>query len=490
MIEKTDVVVIGGGVAGTAIARELSKYNVKAILVERNGSICAGQSKATIGWVHGNIALFIMYRKDYRQELKGITVKIATDGFKLFDQLASQLDIPYIRTGSLIMTINDKHVSDVEHFRIVSEELGSKLVELDKDDALTLEPNITKKYVFGVYEAPYDKIVFPPDLVIALAESADKNGVKLLQNTEVRGISEKNGLQVVETNRGSIMTRFIVNAAGTNADKVADMADARDGWENVLFRNQIFVLDKRNEGLTRNIIMQWPENYVVMPHVNGTPLIACNNYYPTSVENRDDTRTKIEWFHENIVNAQTLIPTFSPKEIIKSYGTVSLGNKEHIIEASKKNPSVINAVVKAPGMSSALAIAPMVIDILAKQGLKLMKKTDFDPYRTRIPRFHDLSDNERRTLIAKNPRYGHVVCRCEHVTEGEIIEAIKRGARTVDGVKFRVHAGLGRCQGGFCGPRVVGILAKELNIPVTSITKKGGNSNILYHETKELLKQG
>jgi glycerol-3-phosphate dehydrogenase len=225
--------------------------------------------------------------------------------------------------------------------------------------------------------------------------------------------------------------------------------------------------------------------------VHGNPYVFCGGYNPAP--HKEATETRREWFKENIECGQGLMPAFSEKDVITAFVGIRSFNtrdpEDHIIEFSKQRPNFLNAVIRLPGYCVAPAVAGYVVDLLGNQGLELTNKKEYDPRRREIPRFSDLSDAEKNALIRNDSQYGHVVCRCETVTEGEIVEAIRRGARSAQGVQFRTRAGMGRCQKGFCGPRIVKILARELDIPETEVTFKGPGSEILKYTGKQLLLQ-
>jgi glycerol-3-phosphate dehydrogenase len=323
-----------------------------------------------------------------------------------------------------------------------------------------------------------------------LAENARANGVRMLFETMATGFSKDNGVQIVETNKGPIKTRYIVNAAGNVADRVADMAGARDDWDFMFTRHQIVLFDKSLKGIVKNHIRTTPQGGIlnlVSPLAEGN---LCASYGAKDVvKDRENIATSQKSFDLILNGAKGLVPSLSERDVITSYVGLTLSNSrdDHIVESSKKNPRFINVVLRMPGFTVSPPIARRVVTILGHQGLPLTKKQNFNASRKGIPRFRELSDEEKDQLISEDPRYGHVICRCETVTEGEIVEAIKRGATTVQGIQFRTRSGLGRCQSGFCGPRLVNILSRELGIPATDVTKKGGASRILLHRSKELL---
>ena len=353
------------------------------------------------------------------------------------------------------------------------------------------EPNVTEKVICAIADSPSDAVMYPWEYCMALAENAKENGIRIMTGAEVQAIRPSNGGFVVDTVRGRVRAEYIVNVAGAYADKVAQMAGVCDFGLSYM-KGQTEILDKRLEGLVNNSITITPQpgkGGMIGWLPSGNISLGFVEYTPTT--DCEDTFTKREWTTENIATARELVPDITERDVIKSFTGVRVFNtrdvEDHIIEATKKYPNFINAAIRLPGLAASPAIAEYVVDLLSNQGLALVSKADFNPYRTGIPKVSELPDEQRRKMIAQDSRYGHVVCRCEEVSEGEIVEAIRRGARTVAGVKYRTRAGMGRCQGGFCGPRVVEILARELDIPMTEITQKGGVSRVLLYRSKELL---
>jgi glycerol-3-phosphate dehydrogenase len=328
---------------------------------------------------------------------------------------------------------------------------------------------------------------------MALAENAVQNGAKIMLEAEVTGISRNGGYHVVQTRKGSIKTNLIVNAAGGWADKIADMGGSRD-WGLQFRKTQMMILDKHVNKLVKGMV-RWPNKpglIQVVQRREDNILIECGPYELT--DRPDNTATVRQDVINGMAMAKALVPILSEKDIINSFTGVRVFNtrdlEEHIVEFASNNPRFLNVIIRLPGIIGALPMSRHVVRMLADAGLKLSNQPDFNPYRKAIPRFSELSDTERNRLIAKDKRYGHVVCRCETVTEGEVVEAIRRGARTEEGVRMRTRAGMGRCKEGFCGPRVLSILARELEIPVTEVTKRGDGSRFLSYKSKELLRAG
>jgi glycerol-3-phosphate dehydrogenase len=353
-----------------------------------------------------------------------------------------------------------------------------------------MEPNLTKEAIGALYD-PIVAIVDPVRLTIALAETAKQNGVNIITNTEVTNIvSGVDGFEV-QTNQGIIKSRFIVNAAGTFMDKIAKLVNADDF---VMFpvKGYVGILDKKTAGLINHMIYIPPEGpglNAVLPSVYGNLFFGI----PFQLSQRNDYSTTQRLADIALGNARKVIPDLSERDIINSFtGYLMLRNwelgwHECMVSASGKVSRFINVSIGFPGISAAPATAREVVKLLVQEGLRLKENPEFNPYRKAISDFSELPEEGKEELIAEEARYGHVVCRCETVTEGEVIEAIRRGATTLDGIKFRTRAGMGRCQGGFCSPRLIKILARELNISEEEVTKKGGQSRHLLYKSKELL---
>jgi len=505
---ETQVVIIGGGVAGTNIARELSKYKVDVILVERDADVAAGESKSNHGFVYSSIGILDAFSLVLKSAVSGggaklfdketMKVKWSMEGYDLFESLAKELDLPYTNPGCLIIARNKEEVKGLEGLvdisKIMSEETGRECIPrwLGREEVLALEPNVTPDAVCGIYDDRWCKLIYPWDLSIALAESARENGARMIFNAEVLKVTCQNGGFTVETAQGPIKTQFIVNAAGRGVAAVAGMAGVCDFGLN-FNRSQMVLMDKRLKGTANNIVFVPPKPGwfgAVVPRREGNLYVSCGAYYPTQRWEAENTATRKEWFFECITEGQRIFPSISERDVIASFVGVRVFNTrnpdDHIVEVTK-NPRFINMAVRLPGNAFCIAAAKHVAEMLGNQGLQLSGKMDFNSQRKAIPRVNELPCEERDALDACDPRYGHIVCRCEGVTEGEIVEAIRRGATTVQGIQFRTRAGMGRCQRGFCGPRVVEILSRELDIPKTEVSFKGPGSEILLYRGKELL---
>ena len=503
---ETDVLVIGQGITGSSIARELSQYKIDVTGVEKSPDTLTGQTKGGHGNVYSGRSLVMAFSLVLKSIMapgeplwhpETLKIKLATEGYGLFGELAKRLEIPYKQTKFLIVARNEEELKSLKALVEICDMMGIKdyLTWMDRGDILEMEPNLTKDIIAGVYEDQLTKTIFPPDYAIANVENARENGVRFLYDAEVKGIKTLDGGFITDTEKGVIESRFIINAAGLYADRVADMAGARDDWGLVHNRSQSLLLDRSLKDIYKSITCihaaPLPGFYEALQvGLHGNPYLFCSAYYPT--EDKGATGTTREWFLENLYKGKALCPVISERDVITSFVGVRAFNtrdaEDHIIEFSERRPNFLNAVIRLPGFSVAASVAKYIVNMLGNEGLPLAEKTDYNGFRKNIPGFVDLSDEERNALIRKDPKYGHVVCRCETVTEGEIVEAIRRGARTVQGVQFRTRAGMGRCQRGFCGPRVVDILSRELGIPKTEVRFRGPGSEILKYKSKALLR--
>ncbi|MBU3181912.1 NAD(P)/FAD-dependent oxidoreductase [Clostridium psychrophilum] len=477
-----DVTIIGAGVIGCTISRELSKYNLKTCVLERSIDVASGTTKANSAIVHGGF--------DAKPgTLKG---KLNVEGNAMFTKLSKELDFPFKRNGSLVLCFDTKNMVDLKHLLDQGVKNGvPDLVILDGDQVRKMEPNVTKHCVGALY-SPTGGIVCPYEMTIAMAENAFSNGVEFKFETEVKNIEKTSNDYVIKTNKGDIKTKMIINAAGLYSGDMNNMVSKNK--INIVPRRGEYVLFDRVAGaLVTKTIFQLPtklgKGVLVTPTVDGNLLIGPNAVDLEHKANLDTTR---EGMDAIISKAQLSIEIpFPMNMVITSFA----GNRAHnekndfIIEEAIDSKNFINvAAIESPGLSSAPSIAVMVADIVTEK-LVPSKNVKFNPIRKGIRKFREMSNEEREEIIKKIPEYGTVICRCETVTEGEILDSIRRplGAKTLDGVKLRTRAGMGRCQSGFCSTKVVDILAKELNIPRSEVTKSGRNSILITGKNKQSL---
>ncbi|QXM05596.1 NAD(P)/FAD-dependent oxidoreductase [Crassaminicella indica] len=475
-----DVAIIGAGIIGTFIARELSRYKLRIVILEKDNDVANGTTKANSAIVHAG----------YDAKAGSNKAKFNVLGNAMFDKVCDELDVPFKRIGSLVVAFNEEDMQTIKMLYENGIKIGvpnMKIIDAKKVKAM--EPNINDSIVGALY-APTAGIVGPFELAIALAENAIDNGVELLLNHEVNGIDKVEGGYKIYTNNNTINTKYIINCAGLYADYIYGMV-ANSHFRIIPRRGQYYLLDKSAGNIVNKVIFQCPtklgKGVLITPTVDGNILIGPDAQDLDDKEAVDTTREGLSFVKETARKTCSKIPFH--KNITTFAGLRAEPNTgDFIIEASKEVKGFINvAGIKSPGLSSSPAIAKYVVEIVKSMIGCLEEKEDFNPRRRKRIRFAALSDEEKLEIIKKDPRYGRIICRCETITEGEIVDAIHRnaGARTVNGIKRRVRPGAGRCQGGFCGPRVMEILARELGKDMKDVVKEGSNSYILTDYTKE-----
>ncbi len=506
---RAEVVVVGAGVIGCAIARELTRYTTDVVVLEKENDVACGASKANNAEVHSGIG----------EELGTLKQRLNVRGNSLYDEFVRGLGVEFKRQGLLIVVtprsippeaaerMTDEEREELLKVRIpegivaYGEKAGIKgLRILSREEVLRREPNVTPEAVSGVFDPNYG-LVCPYKLTIALAEHAVINGARIFLNTEVTGIRVEDGrVRGVVTERGEISTGIVVNAAGVFADEVADMAGAggfrihpRKGATLLFDREVTREYVRSSVALFRlpGMKKERSKGGGAMPTVEGNLQLG-----PTAVEVEDkyDTSVSAEEIEEIFERFHYLLPGFPRDAVISAFSGVRAPTFEEdfVIEASDRVHGFVNvAGIQSPGLASAPAIVEMVMGFLHDLGIPRRPRPDFDPVRPATPRFAELDDEQRDRLIRKDPRWGHIVCRCEFVTEAEVLAAIHSlvPATDLDGVKRRTRTGMGRCQGGFCGHRVAAILARELGIPITEVTKSGRGSPVYLGETKDFLRR-
>lgn len=473
-----DVIIIGAGVSGCAIARELSRYQVNACVLEKEEDVCCGTSKANSAIVHAG----------YDAMPGTLMAKLNVAGNERMELIAKELEVPFRRNGSLVVCLNEEDYSKLEELYqrgLANGVQGLRI--LNQDECKAMEPKLTDQVYAALY-APSAGLVCPFNLTIALAENSFANGVQYFFNTQVEQIEKQDEIFHIHTNQGDYTTRCIVNAAGVYADQIHNMV-SKHSMSITPRRGEYCLLDKTAGNYVEHTIFSLPSKYgkgvLVAPTIHGNLLVG-----PTACDliDKEDTETTKEGLEEVLEKANMTIKNFPTKQIITSFAGLRAHEEGHefIIEEVKDCKGFFDvAGIESPGLASAPAIGVMVADLL-KVKLGLQEKATFQATRKGILNPMELSMKERKELIAKNPAYGTIICRCETISEGEILDAIHRplGAKSLDGVKRRVRAGMGRCQGGFCSPKVMELLARENHQSMYEITKSGGDSKLVYHPTK------
>ncbi len=474
-----DVAIIGAGVIGCSIAREMSRYELRVCVLEKSSDAAAGTTKANSAIVHAGFDA-----KPY--SLKG---RLNAKGNAMFDRLSEELDFPFKRIGAFVLCFDEKDLYKLEELKKQGETNGVPgLVILSKGEIKKLEPNISDDVVAALY-APSSGIVCPYEMTIALAENANCNGVEFRFETEVTKIEKNNKGYLINTSNGEIEASLTVNAAGVHADEMNNMVSNKK-LNIVPRKGQYLLFDKEAGNLVSKTIFQLPtamgKGVLVTPTVDGNLLLGPN---AIDVEDKNDLITSKDGMDEIVNKGRLSVKDLPLNKVITSFSGLRAHSEadDFIIGEAYDAENFINAAgIESPGLSSAPSIAQVIENIIV-QKLKPKKNENFNPIRKGIPKFRELSNEERNKLIKERPEYGKIVCRCEVVTEGEIIDSIRRplGARSLDGVKRRTRAGMGRCQAGFCSAKIVDILAKELNVAPTEVTKFGGDSKVLMEKNKE-----
>lgn len=512
-----DVAIIGAGVAGGLLARTLAAYDIKLCILEKESDVAMGSTRANSGIAHAG----------YDAEEGTLKAKLNVRGSQMMEQVTKELGVPYRKTGSLVIGFGDEDREAIEKLYARGLKNGVEgLRVIDGEEARCLEPGLSDSVTCALY-APTAGIVCPYELAIAAVGNAMDNGAELLLDFRVRHIERKEGYYEIFSDAreenchgnpddgvgdcckaaaearkkdgsqcasaepqkpGKVCARYVVNAAGIYADEIAKMA----GDDSIRIhprRGEYLLLDRECGGLVSHTIFRTPskkgKGILITPTVDGNLLLG-----PTSVdgEDKEDKATTEEGLAQIVDRARENVKNLPLRKVITSFtGLRAAGNTGDFIITSPARGFVNVAGIESPGLTAAPAIAEYVADMLADQGLALKRKEDYQPLRKPVYAFRNASVEEKNEMIRQDKAYGRVVCRCETVTEGEIVAAIHQNppARDLDGIKRRTRAQMGRCQGGFCMPYLMEILSRELGVPYGEITKSGSGSEINVCRTKE-----
>lgn len=476
-----NAVIIGGGAVGCAVARYLSRYRLDICLVERGEDVCVGTSKANSAICHAG----------FDAPLGSAKARFNVEGSRMMEGLSRELDFPYRRCGSLVLCFDETELPHLRELLDRGVQNGVEGLELlDKAALHALEPAVSDKAVAALW-APTGAILCPFGMTVALAENAAANGCVFRFNTEVSRIERRGGFFRLHTGGDFIDARVVISAAGVHGDALHNQL-CEEKLTIVPRRGEYCLLDRTCGQLVRHTIFQLPsamgKGVLVTPTVHGNLLVG-----PTAVDqpDKDRTATTAEGLRAVAETAAKSVKSLPMRDVITSFAGLRahLSGPEDDFIVGESADGFFEAVgIESPGLSSAPAIGRYLAELAAEK-LHAAEKEDFIAQRRDIPHPREMDFAARQALIARDPAYGQVICRCEGVTEGEIRDAIRRtpGARSLDGVKRRVRAGMGRCQGGFCGPKVMELLSRELHVPITELTKGGGESRLLAGRTKEVL---
>ena len=475
-----DVAVIGAGVIGGMIARTLSAYKLDLCILEKKHDVAMGASCANSAIVHAG----------FDAKEGSLKAKLNVKGSEMMEEVCRELGVKYQNNGSLVIGFNDEDLETVQSLYERGVKNGvKKLKVLNSEELHAIEPNVSKNATCALW-APTGSIVCPYELTIASIGNAMDNGAALELDFDVVDIKDENGLYTITSADGKTVTaKYIINAAGVYSDAVAKLV-GDDSFTVHPRRGEYVLLDKECGNLVRHTIFRTPskmgKGILVSPTVDGNLLTG-----PTSVdmEDKEDKSTTADGLGRVMREALENVDGVMFNKTITSFcGLRAVGSTGDFIINMPTNRFVNAAGIESPGLSSAPAIAEYIVELLKNAGMALDKKADFNPIRPAAHAFREASLEEKNEIIKKDPTYGRIICRCETVSEGEILAAIRTNPkpRDLDGVKRRTRAQMGRCQGGFCSPYIVELLAQEMNVPYESITKFGGDSYVNIGKTKEV----
>ncbi|MDR2477792.1 MAG: NAD(P)/FAD-dependent oxidoreductase [Treponema sp.] len=472
-----DVAVIGCGVSGANIARRLSAYNIKTAILEKAADVSFGTSKANSGIVHGG----------FHHNKKYLKARLELQGNLMFDQLRRELKFPFKRCGIVVAALHEDEMKSVEHLYMQGAENGVIGIELcSRDRILELEPKLNYDVVGGLY-APGGGMIEPYRFVFALVESAVKNGVDLYTNfgvSRAKWIEDESLWTIHSADGREVRSRYAVNSAGLFADEVSQVFGGEE-FSITARKGEYFLMDRLTRACPDRVVFPVPtpvsKGMLVIPTVEGTVLVG-----PTAdaVDDKADFSTTSVRLEQILDSGKTMIPSLSRNDVITSFaGLRPCLDEDFYIEPSKKAPAFVQvAGIQSPGLTASPAIGEYVKNILKEMGLALTEKTGWDPNIEDRPRSRELGVFELDALIAGDPAWGNIVCRCENVSEAEIVQAVRLGHTTLDGIKYFTRAQMGRCQGGFCTYKIIKIIMRETGLSWDAITKHGGTSRLLEAE--------
>ena len=477
--ELLDAAIIGCGVCGANIARRLSAYSIKTAVLEKAADVSFGTSKANSGIIHGG----------FHHNKKFLKTRLEIQGSLMFDQLKRELNFPFKRCGIIVAALHHDEMKIVEHLYMQGVENNVIGIELcSRSRILELEPKLSSDTAGGLY-APGGGIIEPYRFVFALVESALKNGVRLLTDFKVNEAKRQNdnggGYWIIRAEDGrELKARYVINAAGLFADGISKIFGAEE-FEIKARKGEYFLLDRLTRACPSRVVFPVPsavsKGMLVIPTVEGTALVG-----PTAdeVDDKEDFSTTTNHLEKILVSGKTIIPSLSQNDVITSFaGLRPCLDSDFYIAPSQKAPGFVQvAGIQSPGLTASPAIGEYVKNILLEMGLRLTEKPGWDPRVEDRPFARELDFNGLDSLIAKDPAWGNIVCRCENVSEAEIVQAVKLGHTTLDGVKYFTRAQMGRCQGGFCTYKIIKLIMRETGLSWDKITKHGGKSRLLERQ--------
>lgn len=478
--EEYDVAVIGAGVSGAAIAWTLSRYEVNTVVLEKEADACFGVSKANSGIIHAG----------FHHDLKSLKAKLEIRGNLMFERLQFELKFPFRRNGIMVVAFSHEEMEVVRKLYGQGCTNGVPGMELcGRERMLALEPKLNPDVVGGLY-APTGGTIEPYRYVFSLLESACCNGTVLKTLFKVTAARRDGDFWLIRNSYGrEIAARYVVNAAGLFTDEISRLFGG-ESFNIHPRKGEEYLLDRNSHAHTRHVLFPVPtktsKGMLIIPTVEGTTMVG-----PTAemVERKDDVGTTAENLRHVFTSAAHMIPGISSRDIITAFSGLrpTLENNDFYIAPSESAPNLIQvAGIQSPGLTASPAIGEYVKDLLKKTGLTLVERREIVTAPPPPSEIRHESPESVDRLLQENPAWGNIVCRCESISEAEIVAAIRRGHTTVDGIKFYTRAGMGRCQGGFCSYRILKIIARETGMPVEAITKRGPGSRIVVGRLSEI----
>ena len=469
-----DVIIIGAGAVGCAVAREASKYDLKILVLDKENDVGNVTSMANSAIVHSGY--------DPKPGTKKALHNVR--GNKMYEELCKDLDVEFKRIGSLTCATNEEEKEVIENYVSRSKENGVEVKLLNKEETKEIEPYVSDKVIASLY-APSAGIVNPFEFTVALMENAMDNGAELKLNEEVKDIKRESNKYIVVTNNGEYETKIVVNSAGLYSDKLSKIMGI-DTYEIKPRKGEYFVLDHFKQPFVSHVIFPTPtakgKGILVTPTTHGNYLVGPSSEF---VDDKDDFSTDKLTLDEVKAKSTTLVDNIPFQYIIRQFsGLRATGSTgDFIIE--DHDGFIVLGGIESPGLASAPSIALEVLELISNT-VELVKKDNFVSQRRRVYRLSKMSEKERNELIKNDSRFGRIVCRCEAISEGEVVDAIHRnaGPTSIKGVKKRCRPGFGKCQGGFCEPLIMQILARELNKEPMDIKYDSADAYILKQETK------
>jgi len=483
-MKNADIAIIGGGVVGCSIAWELSKYKIKTIVLEMGSDVASETSKANSGVIHSGI----------NSATGSLKAKFCVQGNKMIESLSKEIGFSLKWIGKYVIAKNDYEIKELDRLKEVGEKNGVENLRLvDKKTIKKSEPNVPCEKALWV---PTAGILLPYEFTISLAQNAAINKVDFYLETKVKAIEKEKDGYLIKTNNGDFNSKIVINSSGLNCRNICSMIEEPD-FNVYPCRGEYLVLDKTYGNLVNSMIYPIPPKEKGVLGVHITPTIEGNILLGPSAEfikDGFDKRTTKKTMNDLIKDAQDIVPKIPNNSVINAYSGIrcKLASKkeggwaDYKIYESKNNPGIVNLLgIESPGLTAAPAIANHVRDIISnsfdlEKKSKIIKKNYFTKH------FSEMNAKEQNSLVKKDSRWGRIICRCEKVTEAEIIKALSNplGAKTLSSVKYRTRAGMGRCQGGFCKQHIVRIMQDEFNMKLDDIKLKSPKSKMFFNKSR------